>query len=188
MKRSIRSRVLLAAALCAATGGAALPQVAQAGPAEPVVPSSISVPAGNKPFLVGHADGVQIYSCNATSGGFAWTFVAPRADLYGDNGKLITTHFGGPTWRARDGSQVVAARVESAPAPTPGAIPWLLLAATSTSAGEDGDRLTRTTYIQRINTTGGVAPAAADCNASTVGTVAEVPYTADYYFWKRTGG
>ena len=55
-------------------------------------------------FLVGHAVGVQIYSCNATASGFAWGFVAPRADLYGDNGKLVATHFGGPTWRARDGS------------------------------------------------------------------------------------
>jgi len=44
-----------------------------------------------------------------------------------------------------------------------------------------------TTYIQRINTTGGLAPPAAECTAATVGTVAEVAYTADYYFWKKTG-
>ena len=67
------------------------------------------------------------------------------------------------------------------------AIPWLRLKATSTSAGPDGDRLERTAYVQRINTTGGVAPAAADCNASTAGAQVEVPYTADYYFWKETG-
>jgi hypothetical protein len=35
------------------------------------VPDKIQVPAGNKVFLVGHAVGVQIYSCNATAGGFA---------------------------------------------------------------------------------------------------------------------
>ena len=40
------------------------------------------------------------------------------------------------------------------------------------------------TYIQRVATTGGLPPAAADCNVATVGTVAEIPYTADYYFWK----
>jgi hypothetical protein len=45
-----------------------------------------------------------------------------------------------------------------------------------------------TTYVQRIATTGGLAPPAAECNQTTAGTVAEVPYTADYYFWKRTGG
>jgi len=69
----------------------------------------------------------------------------------------------------------------------PTAIPWLRLAAASTAAGPDGDRLVATTYIQRIATTGGLAPPAAECNATTAGTVAEVPYTADYYFWKRTG-
>jgi len=44
-----------------------------------------------------------------------------------------------------------------------------------------------TTYIQRIATTGGLAPPAADCTAATAGTVAGVPYTADCYFWKHTG-
>ena len=53
--------------------------------------------------------------------------------------------------------------------------------------GSDGDRLVAAKYIQRINTTGGLAPATADCNAATLGHVAEVPYTADYVFWKTTG-
>ena len=53
-------------------------------------------------------------------------------------------------------------------------------------AAPDGDRLVATTYVQRIATTGGLAPPAAECNAATAGTVAEVPYTADYYFWKKT--
>ena len=67
----------------------------------------------------------------------------------------------------------------------PTAIPWLLLS-TNAAAGPDGDRLAGTTYIQRLATTGGLAPAAAACNESTAGTVEEVPYTADYTFWKRT--
>jgi hypothetical protein len=44
-----------------------------------------------------------------------------------------------------------------------------------------------TTFIQRINITGGLTPPAADCNAATAGTVVEVPYTAHYVFWKKTG-
>lgn len=160
--------------------------VASAAPPGPVVPSSIDVPDGNKVFLVGHAVGVQIYSCNAAAGGFAWSFVAPRADLYGDNGKLVTTHFGGPTWQAKDGSSVVAVRVDGVTVDAT-AIPWLLLSAVTTVAGPDGDRLTRTTFIQRVATTGGLAPAAGDCNATTAGTQVEVPYTADYYFWKAKG-
>ena len=63
----------------------------------------------HKPFLVGPATGVRIYACNAVADGHKWGLVAPRADLYDGNGKLLATH-GGPTWEARDGSTVVAPR------------------------------------------------------------------------------
>ena len=53
-------------------------------------------------------------------------------------------------------------------------------------AAPDGDRLTATTFIQRTRTTGGLPPAAAECNAATAGSRAEVPYTADYHFWKAS--
>ena len=160
--------------------------IAHAGPDGPDVPGAIAVEEGNKVFLVGHAVGVQIYSCGATSTGFAWSFVAPRANLYDAKGKLVTTHFGGPTWQAGDGSTVVGQRVDGVNV-DPTAIDWLLLSARSTAAGADGDRLAGTTFIQRTKTTGGLRPAAATCNGTTVGTTAEVPYTADYHFWKATG-
>ena len=164
---------------------AALPlaQVADARTEAPDVPVDVRVDPGYKVFLSGHAVGVQIYRCDAASGSFAWGLVAPRANLYDDNGKLIVTHYGGPTWEARDGSTVVAARDGQANVDET-AIPWLRLRAVSTSPGPDGDRLVKTAYIQRVATTGGVAPAAADCNAATAGAQVEVPYTADYYFWK----
>jgi hypothetical protein len=143
------------------------------------VPAAIKVPDGNKAFLEAHAVGVQIYACDGT----AWTFVAPRANLY-DHGRLVATHFAGPTWQATDGSKVVGKRVNGATV-DPAAIDWLLLSAASTAEGPHrGDRLAKTTYIQRIDTTGGLPPAAADSNASAAGTKAEVPYTADYVFWK----
>ena len=41
--------------------------------------------------------------------------------------------------------------------------------------------------IQRTNTTGGRAPAASTRTSGTVGTTADVPYTADYHLWKATG-
>jgi hypothetical protein len=179
------SRLLLAG-IAGAAAALSVAQAAQAGPRPPTVPDTIQVPAGNKVFLVGHAVGVQIYSCNASMGGFAWGFVAPRANLYNDHGKLIITHFAGPTWQAKDGSTVVG-RAEAMVTVDATAIPWVRLAAASTAAGPDGDRLVDTTYVQRIATTGGLAPPAADCTAATAGTVAEVPYTADYYFCKRTG-
>jgi hypothetical protein len=182
MRWFIGFKRLLLPAIVAAAAVLSLTQVAQAGPPSPDVPPEIQVPAGNKVFLVGHAVGVQIYSCN----GVAWGFVAPRANLYNDHGKLIITHFAGPTWQAKDGSRVVGL-AEKAITVDPTAIPWVRLSAASTAAGPDGDRLVATTYIQRIATTGGLPPPAADCNPTTAGTVAEVPYTADYYFWKHTG-
>jgi hypothetical protein len=186
MKRFIRiDRLLLAAALAAvmAWPGA---QMAQAGPPEPIVPARIEVEDGYKLFLVGHAVGVQIHSCNATSSGYRWEFVAPRADLYDDNGQRLASHFAGPTWQAKDGSYVVGQRVDGITV-DPTAIPWLLLSAASTAVGSDGDRLADTTFIQRVATTGGLAPAAVACNDGTAGSREEVPYTADYYFWKAIG-
>lgn len=152
----------------------------------PDVPSRIQVEDGHKPYLLAHAEGVQIYTCAPTADGPKWRLLAPRATLYGDNGQLVGTHFGGPTWQARDGSSVKAQRVDGVTV-DPTAIPWLLLKATTQSAGPDGDRLTATTFIQRINTTGGLEPAAADCADATLGSEREIPYTADYRFWKATG-
>lgn len=179
-------RRILVTVSVAAVAALPLAQVADAKPRVPDVPRDIRVPAGHKLFLSGHAVGVQIYACNATPDGFAWGLVAPRATLYDHKGKRIMKHYGGPTWEARDGSTVVGARVAQASV-DPTAIPWLLLRATSTSEGRHGDDLAKTAYIQRIATTGGLAPAAADCNAQAVGRQVEVPYTADYHFWKEKG-
>ena len=185
-KRQFRLARLLVAGIVAVAVASQLTAVAQAGPDEPIVPPEIAVEDGHKVFLVGHAVGVQIYTCNATAGGgYRWSFVGPRAELYDDNGKLITTHFGGPTWQATDGSRAAGTLVRPAPV-DPSAIPWLLLSAKGTP-GADGDRLAGTTFIQRIATTGGLIPPAEECDAGTVGTENEVPYTADYYFWKATG-
>jgi hypothetical protein len=180
LARATRLSLLIAAAaaVMAASAVAAQPQA-------PSVPTTIQVGAGHKVFLAGHAEGVQIYRCNTTAtGGHAWGLLAPRANLYDDKGKVIMTHFGGPSWQARDGSTVVGKRVDGVTV-DPTAIPWLLISADSATAGADGDKLMKTTFIQRTATTGGLAPAAATCNAETVGDVEEIAYTADYHFWKK---
>ena len=176
------SRLLAAAILAAAAALIPVAPPAHAGPSAPTVPDKIQVGEGHKVFLVGHAVGVQIYACNAVAGGYAWSFVAPRADLTDNNGKRIVTHFAGPSWRANDGSSVKGSRVDGVP--VEGTIPWLLLSTNTPIHGHDGDRLYETTFIQRVATTGGVQPADAACNAMTAGTRSEVDYTADYYFWK----
>src|SRR6266699_3143981 len=153
---NIRFNRLLVVGIVAAAAVLSVTQVAQAGPPPPVVPTTIQVPDGNKVFLVGHAVGVQSYSCNATPSGFVWGFVAPHANLYDDHGKLIITHFAGPTWQTMEGSRVVGQLVDFVTV-DPTAIAWLLLSA-STTPGPDGDRLVATTFVQRIATTGGLAP------------------------------
>ena len=179
---TIRIRIV-SAMLATVALTAMLASTAVAGPAAPAVPDDIKAPAGSKLFLVSHAVGEQIYTCSATATGFEWRFVAPRADLYGANGKHIGTHGAGPNWTADDGSSVRARRVKGVNV-DPTAIDWLLLERTTSSAGIDGDRLTGTTAIQRINTVGGLAPAASTCTGSTWGAVEEVPYEADYAFYK----
>ena len=146
-------------------------------------------PTGNKVFLVAHATGVQIYKCTNTATGPAWTLLAPEADLVGNNDKnVIVKHFAGPTWQAKDGSTVTKdpLTANKSALGAAGAIPWLLIK-TNAAAGPNGDRLARTTFIQRINTVGGLAPTSG-CGASTLNTETRVDYQADYVFWKATGG
>ncbi len=162
--------------IVAAVAAAAL--MAPAAQASQPVPADLVPPAGNEAYRSGHAVGVQIYSCNGT----AWALVAPRANLYDRRGKLIATHFAGPTWQTKDGSSVVGKREKNVSV-DPTAIDWLLLSAASTTPG----RLGATSYIQRIHTTGGLAPAGG-CDASTTGATVEVPYTADYVFFKARRG
>ena len=172
--RLFRALAVMAVALAATLS---LATVAHAAPQPPDAPSTVAVPVGAKLFDIGHATGVQIYKCN----GSVWTFVAPRADLVDDKGKLIITHFAGPTWQAKDGSTVVGTVVKRDPTTNPAAIPLLML---STAPSGKPGRLAQTRFIQRINTTGGLAPTD-PCGATNVDEVKEVPYEADYTFWKK---
>jgi predicted RecA/RadA family phage recombinase len=151
------------------------------GIARPDVPIILNAPAGEEVILVGHATGVQIYTCEAGADQkFAWVFMAPDAELTDSSGKKIIHHFAGPTWKHNDGSEVVGRVAAKADAPKPEAIPWLLLTAAShTGTGV----LSRATSIQRIHTEGGVAPGANTCDASANGKEARIAYKADYYFY-----
>lgn len=140
---------------------------------------TVNVPAGQKVASHLYATGVQIYQWNGAS----WVFVAPEASLFADPcyERQVGTHYAGPTWEAEDGSRVIAARMDGC-TPNPGAIPWLLLGATST---EGAGRFARVSYIQRVNTIGGTAPAEP---GGVVGDEARVPYTAEYYFYRASSG
>ena len=138
----------------------------------------LRVPVGNKVAVHAYAVGVQIYRWSGTS----WDFVAPEAVLFpgsGGNG-VIGIHYAGPTWESASGSKVVGTVLERC-TPDPDAIPWLLLKAV---ASEGPGVFHRVTFIQRVNTVGGKAPADP---GDFVGEVARVPYTAEYFFYRKHG-
>jgi len=126
---------------------------------------------------------VQVYECAPKpdgSGEHEWAFRAPEAALVDRSGRSLGKHYAGPTWEATDGS-TVAAQVKARDAgPSASAIPWLLLATTHTTGS---GVFARTASIQRVQTTGGMAPAE-PCGSANTGRMSRVPYTATYYFYR----
>jgi hypothetical protein len=205
-------RLLRITCLAALTGvfTALFPQPLHAADIEPLpVAPNLEVPAGNQAFLEGHAVGTQNYIClpcpnPATSmcpdaSGFAWILFTPQATLFNGFERQIITHFLSPnpdengtaraTWQhSRDTSTVWAMAVASSSDPdfvASEAIPWLLLQIVGAEPGpRGGARLTRTTFIQRLHTAGGIAPSSGCAQSSDVGQRTFVPYTADYVFYK----
>ncbi len=141
----------------------------------PAVCNNVEVPEGHKVDSRIYAVGVQRYRWN----GDAWVFVEPVATLYADAKyhEKVGIHYAGPTWQFNNGGKVVAARLEGC-SPNPTAIPWLLLEITTTNGP---GIFTSLTYIQRVNTVGGLAPTA---SGTSIGAIADVPYTAEYYFYQ----
>lgn len=186
MHRLARARRACVVAIGTAAATLPITQVVNAQPAVSEVPDAIEVdPSQNELFLVSHAKGFQIYTCNGATSTWGPASI-PDAKLFDDNGKLVAKHFGGPTWQAKDGSSVGGiqpiVRVDSPDPAT--AIPWLRLTADPDEAAPG--LFADTTFIQRVATSGGVAPAAG-CGPETDGKQKKVRYTADYYFWKARG-
>jgi Protein of unknown function (DUF3455) len=185
--------------------GATLAVTAQAGHdrvSPPPVPAKLEVEPGHEAFLVGHAIGTQNYVCLPSATGFAWSLFTPEATLFGDDDRQITTHFFGPNpfeggtiravWQHSRDTSTVWGRVDQSSTDSqfvaPGAIPWLLVNVKDVGAQAGptgGRRLTKTTFIHRLNTVGGVAPATGCAQAGDVGNRRFVPYTADYFFYEK---
>jgi hypothetical protein len=173
-----------------------LPQATRADKVTPSdVPDIIQVPPGNRLFREGHAIGTQNYICLST--GWASPAYGPQATLFNDDNDQIITHFLSPNpdesdtprpaWQdSRDTSTVWGNPIPDATyTPDPTAIPWLLLEVVGSAEGPTGgDGMTGITYIQRVNTTGGLKPT----GSCTEGDKALVPYSADYFFYKADSG
>ncbi|MEO8369629.1 MAG: DUF3455 domain-containing protein [Candidatus Solibacter sp.] len=181
----------------------------------PSTPAIITPPAGTSAFLLGRATGTQGYVCLPTPTGASWTVNGARPEatlftsIYGLDFQIITHFlspntnpnefapnplpFGNATWQSSlDSSKVWAQVQKSIPAgsdpscPNNGSIACLLLQVIGADDGPTGGKsLSKTLFIQRLNTKAGVAPAEGCALATDVDKQALVPYTADYYFFKK---
>jgi hypothetical protein len=176
----------------------------------PPVPENLEVEDGNVVFLVGHGVGTQNYVCapSATSvTGFAFSLFTPQATLFDDAGEQLITHFFSPnndplvkppeagtirvTWEdSRDTSRIWAFLLEQSTDEDfvrRDSVAWLKLKTSGVDVGPTGgDRLTKTTFVQRLNTVGGLAPASGCSTFEDLGRRVFVPYFADYFFYKKS--
>ena len=164
---------------------AALSLLAVAGCiSDPIIPQTLQVPAGQKFLLRAYGKGVQIYTCDSNSNDpskLVWKLKGPEAALFDPCGNLIGSHYSGPTWENdRDASQVVGEILRSNPSPLTNAIPWLLIRAKST---QGSGLFHDVTYIQRVNTRGGLPPLIVH-NDAHLGEEVRVRYTAEYFFYR----
>ena len=211
-KTSTRRTLLIACSALAVGVTGSLPHRADAAHVTPPpVPPEIRVEAGNTAFLEGHGVGTQNYIClpcpNPSTpaaqcpdtSGFAWLLFTPEATLFNDHGKQLTTHFFSPnpaengkiraTWQHSRDTSIVWGGTAIPATVTRDAIPWLLLPMAGTQGRPTGgDILTATTFIQRLNTQGGLAPSSGCSGLADVGAKAFVPYEADYFFYTHDGG
>ena len=169
----------VAVALLAACGSMSnMPMYSQTS-----LPAAVQVPAGNKVAMETVGVGEITYQCNAKkdmADQFEWVFVGPDAKLNDRGGKQAGKYYGPPaTWENMDGSKLTGTQVAVAPSAA-GNIPHQLVKANPASGS---GAMTGVTYIQRVNTMGGVAPGSA-CTASNMGAKQIVKYQADYIFYK----
>lgn len=146
------------------------------------LPDPVKVPAGNKVAMETVGVGEITYECRdkaGAAGAYEWFFVGPAAVLNDRSGSQVGSYYGPPaTWQAKDGSKLTGTQVAVAPNKA-GSIPLQLVKANpAVGAG----KMTGVTYIQRVATEGGVAPAA-PCNAASKGKKEIVKYQADYIFY-----
>ena len=152
------SRLAVAAGtlLLGACAGMSAPMMAPVDNA--ALPDAVRVPAGETQKMWTVGAGEITYECREkkdAAGQYEWAFVGPVASLKDGSGKVVGKYYAGPTWESMDGSKVTAKQVAVAPQPA-GNIPLQLVKA---EPAMGMGSMQGVTYIQRLNTKGGVAPA-----------------------------
>lgn len=151
-----------------------------------MVPSAVSVPDGNVVMMKTLAMGQITYECmekKDAPGSYAWNFKIPHAYLFDASNSQVGRYYGSPkgaTWESNDGSKVVGKQLAVTPnTATAGSIPLQLV---QQNGYEGNGAMNKVTYIQRLATVGGTAPAKA-CAAANAGKKEIVSYQADYILW-----
>lgn len=171
----------------------------------PPLPTALQVPAGHTLFLGTRAVGTQNYMCMPVAKRtVAWRFIGPQAtafvEVLDDLPEQIATHFLSvnpvegttrPTWQHSVDTSRVWGRVRASTSDpsyvAPGAIPWLLLETAGTELGPTGGAfMAQTTFILRVDTSGGMAPASGCTNDDDIAKLALVPYVTDYFFYRAS--
>ena len=164
----------------------------------PSVPPGLEVDAPNQPFLLGHGVGTQNYECQPVGplGRVDWVLFTPQANLFDDHSDQLITHFASPnpdepnvvrvSWQDSRDTSAVWARAVAVATVNRNAIPWVKLLVVGRQDGPTGGAtLSRTTFIQRVDTEGGLAPTTGCEVLSDVGHRAFIPYTAEYFFYRQ---
>jgi len=145
------------------------------------LPEPVRVPAGQKMKMAATGVGELTYECREkanAAGAYEWVFVGPVATLYSGDRQTVGKYYGGPTWESSDGSKITGKQVAVAPSGA-GNIPLQLV---KTDPAMGAGSMSGVTYIQRVNTKGGVAPATT-CDGAAKGSRQQVNYQADYVFY-----
>jgi hypothetical protein len=170
-------RFVVATACLAATAA-----FAQSNPA--AAPEQVRAPAGHRIAMDTWGVGEITYECREKKdalGQHEWAFVAPVATLYDTQKRTVGKYYGGPTWESNDGSKVTGKQVAVAPSPNAKSIPLQLVKA---EPAMGSGAMTGVTYIQRLDTKAGIAPASA-CDAAAKGKQEKVAYEARYVFYRQ---
>jgi len=150
------------------------------------IPAILNVPKGNKLASQLYATGVQIYQVQPSTADpatFKWVLVGPLATLYvnEDYTNPVGNHYAGPTWEFKKGfnkgEKIVAKKTQEASVDAT-AVPWLLLTAVDSLSSANN----KVTFVQRVCTTGGLAPTSG-ADEAHLGLYDSIPYTATYLFY-----
>jgi hypothetical protein len=140
--------------------------------------SKIKVPSDREPVLKLAGRGAQVFRCEKHDGQGVWAFRQPDGELLDGAGKVVGRHGANFSFEHIDGSRLVSTIAAYDDAPKPTDLRWLLMTTRSFGKGA----FEGVTHVQRVNTSGGMPPAA--CDLAHAGRVLRVDFTADFVFYR----